>query len=136
MQKDVATNSVSSLFILIDAAKSDSKVGCGTSSPLGATVQQGGVNFSVYSKNATLVELLLFDQAEAFEPSRVVSLDARKHRTYHYWHAFVADLMPGQVYGFRAVGPFDPERGLDLIVTRCCSILTVEPSPSRRHTAA
>lgn len=69
-------------------------------------------NFSVYSKNATLVELLLFDRAEAFEPSRVVSLDARKHRTYHYWHAFVADLMPGQVYGFRAVGPFDPERGL------------------------
>jgi isoamylase len=107
---DTASN-----FNICRSAQVDSTragIGVGASSPLGATVQQGGVNFSVYSKNATLVELLLFDQAEAFEPSRVVSLDARKHRTYHYWHAFVADLMPGQVYGFRAVGPFDPERGL------------------------
>ena len=64
MQKDVATNSVSAID-LIDAAKSDSKVGCGTSSPLGATVHPEGVNFSVFSKNATLVELLLFESADA-----------------------------------------------------------------------
>ena len=89
-----------------------SRVARGTSSPLGATVQPGGVNFSVYSKNATLVELLLFDAEDAVKPSRVVSLSPREHRTYHYWHVFVPDLAPGQVYAFRALGPFEPERGL------------------------
>jgi glycogen operon protein len=79
---------------------------------LGATVQPGGVNFSIYSKNATSVELLLFDSADSFEASQVISLDPREHRTYHYWHVFVPDVMPGQIYGFRALGPFDPGRGL------------------------
>jgi len=79
-----------------------SRIGVGTSSPLGATVQPGGVNFSVYSRNATLVELLLFDSADAIEPSRVISLDPREHRTYHYGHVFVPDLIPAQVYGFRS----------------------------------
>ena len=111
MQKDVATNSVSAID-LIDAAKSDSKVGCGTSSPLGATVHPEGVNFSVFSKNATLVELLLFESADAIAPTRVVPLDPRTHRTYHYWHVFVPRLKPGQIYGYKAHGPFEPERGL------------------------
>jgi glycogen operon protein len=70
------------------------------------------VNFSVYSKSATLVELLLFDDADAVNPVRTLSLDPRKHRTYHYWHVFVPDLMPGQIYGFRVIGPLDPRRGL------------------------
>jgi isoamylase len=91
---------------------SRSSVGRGTSYPLGATVQPGGVNFSVYSKNATLVELLLFDTEDALKPERVVSLSPQEHRTYHYWHVFVPDLGPGQVYAFRALGSFDPERGL------------------------
>ena len=84
----------------------------GTNSPLGATVRPDGVNFSVYSKNATLVELLLFDSADAASPSRVISLDPREHRTYHYWHVFVPKLRSDQIYGFRAAGPFDPGRGL------------------------
>jgi isoamylase len=89
-----------------------SGIGVGTSSPLGATIQPGGVNFSVYTKNATLVELLLFDSVDSRQASRVISLDPHEHRTYHYWHVFVPRLMPGQVYGFRAAGPFDPARGL------------------------
>jgi len=89
-----------------------SRVARGTSSPLGATVQRGGVNFSLYSKNATLVELLLFNREDSVKPERVVSLSPREHRTYHYWHVFVPDLVPGQVYAFRALGPFEPERGL------------------------
>ena len=89
-----------------------SGIGVGRSTPLGATVQPGGVNFSIYSKNGTLVELLLFDSADSFEASRIISLDPREHRTYHYWHVFVPDVMPGQVYGFRVLGPFDPRRGL------------------------
>jgi glycogen operon protein len=84
----------------------------GSCSPLGATVHPGGVNFSVYSKNAESVELLLFESAEATKPARVITLDPRRHRTYYYWHVFLHDLMPGQVYGFRAVGSFKPDLGL------------------------
>ena len=84
----------------------------GTSAPLGATVTPEGVNFSVFSKSATAIELLLFDDAEAPAPSRVVRLDPQRHRTYHYWHVLVPGLQPGQVYAYRAHGPFAPERGL------------------------
>jgi isoamylase len=84
----------------------------GRSFPLGATVVDGGVNFCVYSGRAKQLELLLFDGATDAEPARVIRLDPRAHRTYHYWHAFVPGLRPGQVYAYRAVGPFDPTRGL------------------------
>ena len=84
----------------------------GSSFPLGASVCRGGVNFSLFSKNSTLVELLFFAHENDAKPSRVISLDPKKHRTYHYWHVFVPDLEPGQLYGFRAVGPLEPERGL------------------------
>ena len=83
----------------------------GASAPLGATVYSGGVNFSVFSKNATLIELLLFDDESGAEPAKVIPLDPSRHRTYHYWHAFVPAVKPGQVYGYRAHGPFEPERG-------------------------
>ena len=84
----------------------------GISAPLGATVRPGGVNFSVFSKHATAIDLLLFDDAGAAQPSRVVRLEAADHRSYHYWHVFVPDLGPGQVYAYRAHGPFTPQRGL------------------------
>ena len=83
----------------------------GASAPLGATVYPGGVNFSVFSKNATLVELLLFDAENAAQPAKVIPLDSRGHRTYHYWHVFVPNIKPGQIYGYRAHGLFAPERG-------------------------
>ena len=79
--------------------------------PLGATVTEEGVNFSVFSKHATRIELLLFDDALDRRPMRVIPLDARQHRTYHYWHVFVPNLAPGQIYAYRADGPFAPERG-------------------------
>jgi glycogen operon protein len=79
--------------------------------PLGATLTGEGVNFSVFSKHATRIELLLFDDALDRRPSRVIPLDARQHRTYHYWHIFVPNLAPGQIYAYRADGPFAPERG-------------------------
>jgi glycogen operon protein len=79
--------------------------------PLGATVTDEGVNFSVFSKHATRMELLLFNDALDRRPARVIPLDARQHRTYHYWHIFVPNLRPGQLYAYRADGPFAPERG-------------------------
>jgi glycogen operon protein len=84
----------------------------GQSYPLGATVYPDGVNFSVYSKNSTAIELLLFNHVADSEPARIISLDPNMNRTYHYWHVFVPDLTPGQLYAYRAHGPFQPERGL------------------------
>ncbi len=84
----------------------------GQSFPPGGTVCPGGVNFSVFSKNCTTMELLLFDRAEDAKPARVIKLDPRKNRTYHYWHIFVPGIKPGQIYGYHAHGPFDPSRGL------------------------
>jgi isoamylase len=83
----------------------------GQSSPLGATVEQGGVNFSLYSRKSTGVDLLLFDSEDA-PPSRIIRLDPSVNRTYHYWHLFVPGLQPGQLYGYRAHGLFDPSQGL------------------------
>jgi glycogen operon protein len=83
----------------------------GASAPLGATARPDGVNFSVFSKRATLIELLLFDNEEAPQPATIIPLHADKHCTYHYWHVFVPNLQPGQVYAFRAHGPFAPESG-------------------------
>jgi glycogen operon protein len=79
--------------------------------PIGATVVDGGVNFSVFSRRARGIELLLFDAADDSRPSRVIALDPGVHRTYHYWHAFLRGVKAGQVYGYRANGPFEPSRG-------------------------
>jgi isoamylase len=80
----------------------------GSSHPLGATPAAGGVNFSVYSKDATSLELLLFDRVDDRTPGRVIALDPGQNRTYHYWHAFVPDLGAGQLYAWRAHGPAEP----------------------------
>ena len=84
----------------------------GNSFPLGATVVGDGVNFSVYSKNASKVELLFFDSVDAARPSHILSLGRQRNRTYHYWHAFVPQILPGQLYGYRVYGPIDAPRGL------------------------
>jgi len=80
--------------------------------PLGATPVEGGVNFSIFSSQASRLELLLFDGPCDPDPAHVIRLDAPAHRTYHYWHAFVPGLCAGQVYAYRAAGPSDPARGL------------------------
>ena len=67
--------------------------------PLGARPREGGVSFSVFSRGADRVELLLYDRADDPSPARVIQLDQRRHHTHHYWHVFVPGLEPGQVYG-------------------------------------
>jgi isoamylase len=83
----------------------------GRSDPLGATVVPGGVNFSIFSRGASNVELLLFDREDDARPARLIPIDPVSNRTYHYWHTFVPGLRPGQIYGFRVHGPFDPANG-------------------------
>jgi isoamylase len=87
-------------------------VGAGATAPLGAIVVPGGVNFCVFSKHATRIDLVLFERADDARPARVIRLDPARHRTYHYWHAFVPGLLPGQRYAYRAHGPLAPDRGL------------------------
>ena len=84
----------------------------GSSSPLGATWAHDGVNFSLFSRHATAVALLLFEGVDDPRPSRVVQLDPVANRTYFYWHAFVPGVRPGQLYGYRVEGPFDPATGM------------------------
>ena len=83
----------------------------GRSAPLGATVQAGGVNFSVYARDATRVELCLFDRAEDATPSRVIPLGTDSRRIHHYWHTRVRGIGAGQIYGYRLEGPWDPQGG-------------------------
>lgn len=84
----------------------------GRSYPLGATVVAAGVNFSVYSRDATGVELVFFDREDDARPSRVIKIDPMKNRTYPYWHVFVPGVKTGQLYGYRVSGPFDPASGM------------------------
>jgi glycogen operon protein len=85
----------------------------GQSYPLGATVCSNGVNFSVYSKRAEALELLLFDTVDDARPARVIRLDhGRNYRTSHYWHVFVPGMKAGQIYAYRADGPFRPQEGM------------------------
>jgi glycogen operon protein len=89
----------------------DSNIPHGHSYPLGATCYKEGVNFSIFSKNATSVELLLFDQPEDAQPSRIIHFDPLVNRTFYYWHVFVESIAPGQLYGYRVYGPQDPASG-------------------------
>ncbi len=90
--------------------KADVTPGC--PSPLGASVTEAGVNFSVFSRHASGMELLLFDREDDASPARTIPIDPVAGRTYHYWHVLVPQLKPGQLYGYRATGPSDPANGL------------------------
>ena len=80
--------------------------------PLGASFVDGGVNFCVFSRHATGMELLLFDREDDPRPSRIIHFDPVSDRTYHYWHVFVPGIETGQIYGYRAAGPSVPSEGL------------------------
>src|SRR6516164_6410720 len=84
----------------------------GESAPLGATLSKGGVNFSIFSRHASRVELLLFDRDNDAQPAQVIPFDPFTNRTYFYWHVFVPGLKVGQIYAYRVGGPFDPANGL------------------------
>jgi glycogen operon protein len=84
----------------------------GRTFPLGATVSPEGVNFCIFSRNGTAVELLLFDHVDDPQPARVLRLDPERNRTFYYWHILVPDLRPGQLYAYRVHGPYHPDEGL------------------------
>ena len=63
------------------------------------------MNFSLFSKHGTGVELLLFDHVDDAQPARTIRLDPVANRSYHYWHVFVPGLTAGTIYAYRIEGP-------------------------------
>ncbi|WP_094585756.1 glycogen debranching protein GlgX [Synechococcus sp. BO 8801] len=84
----------------------------GSSAPLGASVSEGGVNFSLYARRATAVELCLFARVDDAVPSQRLRLDPDRHRTGDYWHCRLEGIGPGQPYGWSVEGPRLPQLGL------------------------
>ena len=74
--------------------------------PLGARYDGKGVNFSLFAENAWGVELCLFDN-EGNETSRIMIVE----RTHNSWHVYIPGIRPGQQYGYRVHGPYEPENG-------------------------
>jgi len=93
-------------------ARTTSDTAPGECRNLGVTVTPEGVNFCVYSKNATRVELLLFSDPDSSRPSREIPLSPTENRTFYYWHIMVRGLQAGQLYAFRVHGPWEPEEGM------------------------
>jgi isoamylase len=83
----------------------------GRSFPLGASVAGEGVNFSVFSRGASAVELLFFEREDDARPARVIPIDPAANRTYHYWHVLVPGVGAGQLYGYRVYGGWEPAGG-------------------------
>jgi glycogen operon protein len=80
----------------------------GSPFPQGATWDGSGVNFAIFSENATKIELCLFDTPDASrESARIPMVD----KTAHIWHAYLPEARPGQLYGYRVHGPYEPNEG-------------------------
>ncbi len=80
----------------------------GKSYPLGATWDGAGVNFALFSQNATAVDLCLFDGPDGVREAERIRLSEYRD---HVWHAYLPSLRPGQLYGYRVHGPFEPAAG-------------------------
>src|SRR5207249_1580066 len=84
------------------------RIWAGTPYPLGTTWLGNGVNFALYSESAAGVELCLFESLDA--PVEQVRIPMTEH-TDQVWHVFLPDVRPGQLYGYRVQGPYEPEKG-------------------------
>jgi isoamylase len=87
--------------------KSAMKIWPGNPYPLGATWDGAGVNFSLFSENATKVELCLFDGPHGERETRI----PMREQTHQIWHIYLPEARPGQFYGYRVDGPFEPQNG-------------------------
>ena len=86
---------------------SDVRVWPGRPGPMGATWDGSGTNFTLFSAHAERVELCLFDGGGKTETARV----RLPEYTHEIWHGYLPDVRPGQLYGYRVYGPYEPEAG-------------------------
>ncbi|WP_236572387.1 glycogen debranching protein [Burkholderia sp. 8Y] len=77
----------------------------GSRFPVGATVTPDGVNFCLFCRHATGVDLLLYASADSVEPFQIISLASDENRTFYFWHVFVEDLPGHCCYTWRSYGP-------------------------------
>ena len=77
--------------------------------PLGATFDGKGVNFAIFSENATAAHLCLFNSAKEEQEYACIQM---KEQTDHVWHVYIPGLKPGQLYGYRIDGPYEPHEGM------------------------
>jgi isoamylase len=96
----------------------------GNSFPLESTVYPSGVNFSVYSRSATGMQLALFNRADDAAHDRTIELNREKSRSGDHWHVFVPECRAEQIYGYRVDGPFDPQGGHRYDPSKVLLILT------------
>lgn len=79
--------------------------------PLGATIEENGVNFSVFSPHASLIELLLFDSTKDTKPE-VIPLFPEENKSYNYWHIMIPGIGKNQLYGYRVYGAYNKVKGM------------------------
>ncbi len=77
----------------------------GSSFPPGMHADGDGVNFCVFSRHATAMDLLLYDSADNPRPFQIVRLNVERNRTFFFWHVYIAGLPVGTYYTWRADGP-------------------------------
>ena len=77
----------------------------GSQHPPGATPDEHGINFCIFSRNAEVVELYLYDSATSEKPFQTIQLDPHVNRTFFFWHVYVVDLKPGVHYTWKVDGP-------------------------------
>ena len=91
--------------------RASGEVRAGSPLPFGTHQHGEGVNFALFSRHATRVVLELYDSPDASSPARVIDLDPTHHRTGDIWHVWIQGIAPGQLYGFRIDGPYEPAEG-------------------------
>ena len=127
------------LEYLSDTSES-ADVRAGSPLPLGTQESGGGVNFAIFSRNASRVRLELFNHAEDATPIRFIDFDSARNRTGDVWHVWVKGIAAGQLYAYRADGPYQPSEGhrfnfRKLLLDPCAAAISKPPQwdfPSAR----
>jgi len=127
------------LEYLSDTSES-AEVRAGSPLPLGTQESGGGVNFAIFSRNASRVRLEFFNLAEDAAPIRLIEFDSARNRTGDVWHVWVKGIAPGQLYAYRVDGPYQPSQGhrfnfRRLLLDPCATAISQPPQwdfPSAR----
>lgn len=110
ISKDLVTAEQSSCdYVATVSQQADVRIGMPL--PMGAHVQGDGVNFTLFSRNATRVWLELFEHPDDTKAARIIDLDPRCNRTGDVWHVWIKGIQEGQLYTYRVDGEYNPQAG-------------------------
>src|SRR5215469_16556489 len=111
-QKGASPSAVaSSITDELQELRANTEIARGSPSPLGVQELEGGVNFALFSRDATRVRLEFYRHVDDCGPQRVIELDPIRNRTGDIWHVWVAGVPEGQLYAYKVDGPYEPEKG-------------------------